>query len=340
MAPASSIPSVEKSLDRKLAALRANPDANVFILADAKDADLAWGCASPGDPWPPERRSFRSLQEFQDQMREIVRRGLVDILLASPATHSRLAKDEEVFRGTAVTPAVRANDTTDVWRNRGASYRDAASLPFAACTVEELQDLNVDLGLYSMTFNNSVESDRETLECFHRFRREAKRRNFRYFAEFFPPNIVDCGIPLDRIAAFCNDGIARTLAGVPHQNSPEFLKVPYWGPRALEELRNFDSTLIVGILGGGAGTTHDAFKLLADAKRHGARCALFGRKIKDAEDPFAFLAILRSVADDDLPARDAVRIYHERLKEANVTPRRSLDQDLEITFDDLTFTRL
>ena len=37
-----------KALDQKLAALRANPNANVFILADAKDADMAFGIASPG----------------------------------------------------------------------------------------------------------------------------------------------------------------------------------------------------------------------------------------------------------------------------------------------------
>jgi hypothetical protein len=39
---------VEKSLDRKLAALRANIDCGEFIIADAKDADMAYGIAAPG----------------------------------------------------------------------------------------------------------------------------------------------------------------------------------------------------------------------------------------------------------------------------------------------------
>ena len=37
-----------KSLDAKLAALKADPSARVFILADAKDADMAFGVRAPG----------------------------------------------------------------------------------------------------------------------------------------------------------------------------------------------------------------------------------------------------------------------------------------------------
>jgi len=60
-----------KSLDRKLADLRADPRAaDAFILADAKDADTAFGLAAPGvDPLAGRRRS---LAEFRDQIREIV----------------------------------------------------------------------------------------------------------------------------------------------------------------------------------------------------------------------------------------------------------------------------
>ena len=39
----------------------------------------------------------------------------------------------------------------------------------------------------------------------------------------------------------------------------------YHGPKAMEELVHYDPHLIVGILGGSAGTTYDAFKLLAEA---------------------------------------------------------------------------
>ena len=59
----------------------------------------------------------------------------------------------------------------------------------------------------------------------------------------------------------------------------------------MEELVSYDPHLVVGILGGGAGTTYDAFKLLAECK-YGAR-ALFGRKINYAEHQLAFVEFLR-----------------------------------------------
>ena len=39
---------MEKSLDLKLAALKKDPTSRVFILADAKDADMAFGISAPG----------------------------------------------------------------------------------------------------------------------------------------------------------------------------------------------------------------------------------------------------------------------------------------------------
>ena len=39
---------MEKSLDRKLAAIHANPSCREFIIADAKDADMALGLGAPG----------------------------------------------------------------------------------------------------------------------------------------------------------------------------------------------------------------------------------------------------------------------------------------------------
>ena len=37
-----------KSLDAKLAEIKANPSSRVFIIADAKDADMAFGVRVPG----------------------------------------------------------------------------------------------------------------------------------------------------------------------------------------------------------------------------------------------------------------------------------------------------
>ena len=40
---------MQKSLDRKLAAIHADPNGREFILADAKDADMALGLGRPGN---------------------------------------------------------------------------------------------------------------------------------------------------------------------------------------------------------------------------------------------------------------------------------------------------
>ena len=60
-------PMIEKSMDRKLAALHADYDCGEFILADAKDADMAFGIAGPGKS--PERENaparWRSLDEYR-----------------------------------------------------------------------------------------------------------------------------------------------------------------------------------------------------------------------------------------------------------------------------------
>ena len=59
------------------------------------------------------------------------------------------------------------------------------------------------------------------------------------------------------------------------------------GAKALEELASYDPQLVVGVLGGGAGTTRDTFELLFQAEKYGARVALFGRKINLAESQVA-----------------------------------------------------
>ena len=70
-----------KSLDEKLARIAEDPASNDFILADAKDADMAFGLAAPGRS--PEYHAgearYRTLDEYREQMRAIVRSQLVDI---------------------------------------------------------------------------------------------------------------------------------------------------------------------------------------------------------------------------------------------------------------------
>jgi hypothetical protein len=108
------------------------------------------------------------------------------------------------------------------------------------------------------------------------------------------------------------------------------LKMAYHGPKALEELFRYDPHLVIGILGGSAGTTRDAFQLLADAQKHGARVALYGRKINNAENQLAFVQFLRLIVEGVIGPVDAVKAYHAVLGKLGVRPHRSLEDDLKL----------
>jgi hypothetical protein len=167
------------------------------------------------------------------------------------------------------------------------------------------------------------------LTAYREFRAQARAGGLRYFLEAFPPNVPGAGP--DDPSRFLADFIARTLAGVPREDRPLFLKIPHLGPQALRALVDYDPTLIVGVLGGASGTTHDAFFLLEDARRHGARAALFGRKIKSSEHPLTFVRHLRAIADGEVGAAEACRAYHDDLRQLRIEPLRRLEDDLELT---------
>jgi hypothetical protein len=333
-----------KTLDQKLAAIHADPHGNKeFILADAKDADMGFGVCAPGPRLSPGNGagSMKTLEDYLDQIRGVISQGLVDIMLLSASNLERLAISEGLFRESAVTPAARANDSSDIWVVRGSVYTQRPSRPFRSATIDHIKYgtlsedharpvLGADLGLYSVTFNNDLERDHETLEAFHAFRIEAEKKRFRYFLEVFNPN-VSSGISPEETGAFLNDHIIRSLAGVTSSGRPLFLKIPYNGPAALEELVSYDPHLIVGILGGGAGTTRDAFQLLFDARKYGARVALFGRKINLSEAPLPFIKFLRWIADGQIAPEEAVKAYHGELQASGIRPQRSLEEDLRLT---------
>jgi hypothetical protein len=348
-----------KSLDAKLAEIKANPSSRAFIIADAKDADMAFGVRAPGprsylslrgerparfspEVWTREEYGYRNLPEFLDIIREVVHQGLVEIMLMSAYVNEQLTIKEGFFRKSHVTPAARANDTTDVWAVRHGCYTREPAQPFRTATIDQIQcgkiecDRTTDefpganLGLYSITFVNDLEQDRETLLAFKKFREEAELKKFRYFLEVFDPN-VSSGIPPEKLGEFINDNIVRALAGVPQSGRPLFLKIVYHGPRAMEELAQFDPNLVVGILGGSAGTTYDAFRLIHDAQKYGARVALFGRKINNAEHQLAFIEMLRLITDGKLTPEEAVRAYHGVLQARNIKPKLPLEKDLELT---------
>jgi DhnA family fructose-bisphosphate aldolase class Ia len=322
-----------KSLDRKLARIRAGAyTPSDFIIADAKDADMAFGLPAPG---PARDAGGRFLPEFAkraaylDAIRAMTRSGLVDIMLSSASTAEILA-NEGLYADSEVTPAVRYNDTTDIWYPRGGRYGSQPSRPFRSARLAHVGKF-ADLGLYSVTFSNEVAHDLATVEAYSDFRGEAAALGLRHFLEVFNP-AFDIGVPPDDIGQFIADTIVSRLAGVVAAEQPVFLKLMYNGRAAMEALAGYDpERLIVGILGGAKGTTRDTFELISRAERAGARVALFGRKINLAQSPIDLVRLLRAVVARDVPADEAVKAYHGALQDKGIVPAVPLDDDLAIS---------
>ena len=95
----------------------------------------------------------------------------------SVSTSDALAVRRAAVRQEPVTPAIRANDTTDIWLAGGkAAYGSQPSLPFRTAILEEaagtLGDAPmpwVNLGLYSFTFNNDATLDLRDASSVSRF---------------------------------------------------------------------------------------------------------------------------------------------------------------------------
>jgi len=341
---------MHKRLDQKLARIAAgNATEKDFIIADAKDADMAFGITAPGPNragscthgYNESEGCWKTLADYRSQIRAVIEQDIVDIVLMSASNLEKLAIEERLFRNSAITPAARANDTTDVWAVRGGKYPSLPSRSFRTATIDHIKygklesnyarpHTGADLGLYSITFTNDLDWDHHALEEFHAFRLEAERKKFRYFLEVFNPN-VDPGIDPQKVGAFLNDCIVRCLAGVTRAGRPIFLKIPYNGPGPLEELVSYDTDLVVGILGGSAGTTLDAFQLIHDAQKYGARVALFGRKINLSESPLSFIEFLRRIVDGQIKPVEAVKAYHAVLQHLGIAPIRPLEDDLVLT---------
>ncbi len=320
-----------RSLDGKLDRIRRGTYTPAdFIIADAKDGDMSVGVATAGfhtDAHGVTRP--RPLSDYRDGMRLLVRSGLVDIMLMSQSSAEVMA-EEDLFMRTPVTPAVRLNDASDIWGARGSVYRGLPALPFRSARIDRAREV-ADLGLYAITFYNDLARDALTLDAYAAFREQSGNGHMRHFLEVFNP-----AFPIDTGSAdlgdFVNDSIVRCIAGVSQVDRPLFLKIAYNGPRATEDLASYDpGNLVVGILGGAAGTTRDTFELVGQAEKYGARVALFGRKIYFAEDSLEIVAAMRRVVERQQTPVDAVRDYHDRLAKKGLKPARALEADLEIT---------
>ena len=269
-----------KSLDTKIQRILSDPSCKDFILADAKDADMAYGIAAPGaarSTMPSEGR-FRSLEEYRELIRQNVRQGLVDIMLMSSSTNEALTIRERLFDDSPSRPPSapttrptfgrpRAAATLPSRRGRSArghrrgDVRPARLPGGGACPRRGPGPL---LGHVQQQLGAGPP---------HAFRlprvhRRGAVKGFRHFLEVFDPNCPQAALP--DLPRYINDMISRTLAGVAGPARPLFLKIAYHGPAAMEQLAGYDRRLIVGILGGSSGTTFDAFHQLWEARRHGA----------------------------------------------------------------------
>ena len=301
-----------------------------FIIADAKDAEMGSGISGLGftsnkDGAP----KANTAEHYQSCMVDMMESGLVDIMLTSVASLEAL-HGRRVFENSDVTPAVRLNDATDIWRFRGASYRDFGAAPFRSARLEQAQKLSA-LGLYAVTFYNDRDRDVATLNAYRDFRQQALDVGMCHFLEVFNPAFdIDTGD--SDLGSFVNDAIVRCLAGVAREERPLFLKMPYNGARAMSELAAYDpGNLIVGVLGGAAGTTRDTFELVAQTERFGGRVALFGRKIYLAEKSIELVRLMRSVVEGQVGTVEAVKAYHDTLSNNGIKSARLIDDDLQVT---------
>lgn len=319
-----------KSLDVKLKKITSGKYKPAdFIVADAKDPEMSGGASSTGPrDLADESKGFHTVEHFRQTVVDMVKHGNIDIMLVAASSLEAVAKTG-VFKTSKVTPAIRANDATDIWRARHASYAKEMARPFRTANLAHCKKF-ADLGLYSVTFNNDLSADYAHLEAYNSFRAEASRLKFRHFLEVFNPNAPKNLSP-EQIPGFVNDNILRCIAGMTTADAPIFLKIPFNGRKAMEELAGYDRNLVVGILGGSGGTTRDTFELLHQSEKSGARIALFGRKIKLSESPIDLVHLFRRVIERDLTPEQGVKEYHAILKKKNLAAVRSLDDDQMIT---------
>ncbi len=301
-----------------------------FIIADAKDAEMGGGIGALGVVADGDGATRPvTAADYRAAMVRMMESGLVDIMLTSLSSAEALDA-AGAFGSTDVTPAIRLNDATDIWGFRGATYRGSAAIPFRTARLDQARRC-AGLGLYAVTFYNDRDLDVATLTAYREFRQRAGQVGMAHFLEVFNPAFaINTGDA--ELGAFINDAIVRCLAGVAADERPLFLKMQYNGARAMAELASHDpGNLIVGVLGGAAGTTRDTFELVAQTERFGGRVALFGRKIYEAEDAVEIVRLMRAVVEGDIGTVAAVKTYHASLAGSDIRPARPLDEDLLVT---------
>ena len=129
---------MSKRLDHKLARIRKGQyTPKDFIIADAKDADMSNGCKTAGLQKSQGGKSsgrYNPIKVYRDDVLKIMESDLVDIMLTSLST-AEILTQQGAYANSEITPAIRLNDTTDIWAGRGASYSSQPALPYKSGSI-------------------------------------------------------------------------------------------------------------------------------------------------------------------------------------------------------------
>ena len=84
---------------------------------------------------------------------------LVDIMLMSASVGESLV-EKKIFKNSPVTPAIRMNDTSDIWLMRNSNYRSTNPRPFRSARIERVSKLvDLDQLIYSLFQFLQIEMD-------------------------------------------------------------------------------------------------------------------------------------------------------------------------------------
>jgi len=312
-----------KTLDSKLAAIHADPAAaQDFILADAKDADMAFGLSATGvDPMTGRPRS---LADFRDQMREVVRQGLVDIVLMSASTNDVLTR-EGLFADSAVTPAVRANDSTDIHVLAGAPYPQQ---PLTAVADSENDEIIAGRDQPGALLDHASWR-RGTRRCGARgvsgLQGRGRAGRPASLLEVFAPN-VPCRCRTSAASSTTSSPDAGCVPGL-DAAVPESCRTA-----ARRRWRNWSRTT-ASDRGVSAGRPHDLRRVPPAAGGPSPRRPRRPVSAQDnrSEHQLTFVRYLRAIADGEIDAAEACRSYHADLERLGIRPTAPLQDDLLLT---------
>ena len=304
---------------------------------------MAFGIGAPGSSPEAHAGEVRcsTLAEYREQIRADRAAGH-GRHHAHVGQHQRCADDpERLFDNSHVTPAVRANDTSDIFIVRGCVYRERAgpAVPLGDARPHPMRPRRLrarraarSARTWACTASRSTTSwttTSRTLERFHAVPRGGRAQGIPPLPRSLRPEHARALSTRHVLPHFINDMIARTLAGVGAGRAaavPQDRLSRPEGDGGAGPLRSAPGRRHPRRVG--AARRYDAFKLLAEAQKYGASVALYGRKINNAENQLAFVEFLRLIVDGVIAPEEAVKAYHAVLGKLGIRPHRSLEDDL------------